>query len=69
MNNNFPSCYIPDCYIPENENPYPLCVGNGSDECEQCMIYAELKSPYDEEIRVMEIRVEAEAEGMEEVRK
>lgn len=56
MNNNFPPCYIP-----EEENPYPLCVGNGSDECEQCMIYAELESPYDEEIGVMEIRVEVEA--------
>ena len=54
MNNNFPHCYIP-----EKENPYPLCAGNGDDECEQSMIYAELKSPYDEEeIRVMEIREE-----------
>lgn len=55
MNNNFPPCYIP-----EKENPYPLCAGNGSDGCEQCMIYAELESPYDEEIRAMEIRVEVE---------
>ncbi len=30
---------VPDCYTPETDNPYPLCVGNGSPLCEKCSLY------------------------------
>ena len=40
----------PKCYNPEKDNPYPLCVGNGGEMCEECCWYVDLKSPYDEEI-------------------
>lgn len=33
---------VPDCYTPETDNPYPLCVGNGSPLCEKCSLYKEL---------------------------
>lgn len=29
----------PDCYTPEPDNPYPLCIGNGKEECRQCCLY------------------------------
>lgn len=32
----------PDCYTPETDNPYPLCIGNGSPMCESCSLYAYL---------------------------
>ena len=32
----------PVCYDPEPDNPYPLCVGNGSLECEHCAYYVHL---------------------------
>lgn len=32
----------PVCYDPEPDNPYPLCVGNGSHECEHCAYYVHL---------------------------
>jgi len=28
----------PECYVP-NANPYPLCRGNGSEECKSCFLY------------------------------
>ena len=31
----------PDCYTPEQDNPYPLCIGNGSRACGECCLYAE----------------------------
>lgn len=33
---------VPDCYTPETDNPYPLCVGNGSPLCEKCSLYKNL---------------------------
>ena len=32
----------PSCYNPESDNPYPLCVGNGSDACKSCCLYVDL---------------------------
>jgi hypothetical protein len=32
----------PECYKP-NENPYPLCVGNGSPDCDTCGLYENMK--------------------------
>lgn len=37
------SCKKPDCYKPEENNPYPLCVGNGNKECENCCLYVHMK--------------------------
>lgn len=34
----------PECYKP-NDNPYPLCVGNGSEECGKCCIYENMEEP------------------------
>lgn len=34
----------PSCYTP-NDNPYPLCVGNGSEECKYCCIYGNMPEP------------------------
>jgi hypothetical protein len=31
----------PVCYKP-NGNPYPLCVGDGSDECMKCCLYEDM---------------------------
>lgn len=33
---------ILDCYTP-NDNPYPLCKGNGSEKCEVCCWYENMK--------------------------
>lgn len=30
----------PGCYTPEKDNPYPLCIGNGGQICENCSLYA-----------------------------
>jgi hypothetical protein len=39
----------PVCYKPNND-PYPLCVGNGSEECEKCCIYENMdEEAYPEE--------------------
>lgn len=35
---------VDDCFKP-NEDPYPLCRGNGSDECINCGVYEKLDSP------------------------
>ncbi len=32
----------PECYKPEENNPYPLCVGNGSKQCLICSLYVNL---------------------------
>lgn len=34
----------PDCYTPEQDNPYPLCVGNGSEACKECCLYAKMEA-------------------------
>lgn len=41
-------CAAPTCYISEQNNPYPLCVGQGLPECEACQLRAdwELDDPY-----------------------
>ena len=31
----------PECYEPEKDNPYPLCVGTGRPECEECCLRAD----------------------------
>lgn len=33
----------PDCYTPETENPYPLCVGNGTEKCRECCLWTDLQ--------------------------
>lgn len=33
-----------DCFVPEPNNLYPLCVGNGSQECDKCCVYKDMKS-------------------------
>lgn len=37
-----------ECYIPEKDNPYPLCVGQDLEKCEDCQIRAdwEPEDPY-----------------------
>ncbi len=34
----------PNCYKPNN-NPYPLCVGNGKDHCKHCFLYEDMEEP------------------------
>ncbi len=36
--NNLKDCN-PDCFKPEPNNPYPLCLGAGKEECETCCLY------------------------------
>ncbi len=51
----------PDCYISNNE-PYPLCKGNGEIKCQDCCLfedYTDYNSPHPEEI-IYEIHVEEE---------
>lgn len=33
----------PPCFTPEPDNPYPLCVGNGSDICWECCLFMNMK--------------------------
>ena len=33
----------PDCFTPEAENPYPLCIGSGKSECDDCCLYVHMK--------------------------
>ena len=33
----------PDCYTPETDNPYPLCVGNDTEKCRECCLWADLQ--------------------------
>ena len=52
----------PDCYISNNE-PYPLCKGNGEIKCRDCCWfedYTDYNSPHPEEI-IYAIHVEEEA--------
>ena len=49
----------PDCYISNNE-PYPLCKGNGEIKCRDCCWfedYTDYNSPHPEEI-IYEVHVE-----------
>lgn len=34
----------PVCYRP-NDNPYPLCKGDGSEECQYCCLYENFPEP------------------------
>lgn len=34
----------PVCYRP-NDNPYPLCKGDGSEECQYCCLYEHFPEP------------------------
>lgn len=38
----------PKCFLPEKGNPYPLCIGQGKPECEECQLRAdwEPEAPY-----------------------
>lgn len=40
------------CFLPEEHNPYPLCIGRGRTECEECQRRAdwEPSEPYGSEI-------------------
>lgn len=52
----------PDCYISNNE-PYPLCKGNGEIKCRDCCWfedYTDYNSPHPEEI-IYEVHVEEKA--------
>ncbi len=31
----------PKCFLPEKGNPYPLCIGQGKPECEECQLRAD----------------------------
>lgn len=33
----------PDCFTPEADNPYPLCIGSGKSECDDCCLYLHMK--------------------------
>ena len=33
----------PDCFTPEADNPYPLCIGSGKQECADCCLYVHMK--------------------------
>ena len=33
----------PDCYTPETDNPYPLCIGNNTEKCRECCLWADLQ--------------------------
>ena len=33
----------PDCFTPEADNPYPLCIGSGKQECADCCLYVQMK--------------------------
>lgn len=35
----------PECFKPDENNPYPLCVGNGEEKCEQCCLYIDYPEP------------------------
>ena len=39
---DFEKTESPDCYTP-NDSPYPLCKGNGSEKCEVCCWYENMK--------------------------
>lgn len=30
-----------ECFLPEKDNPYPLCVGRGREECVECQLRAD----------------------------
>ena len=32
----------PDCFVPEENHDHPLCVGSGSQKCEDCSLYKKL---------------------------
>lgn len=33
-----------ECFTPEENNPYPLCTGNGQERCKRCCLYAEMEN-------------------------
>ena len=40
------STHDPECYR-SNKEPYPLCVGNGSQKCKSCNIYEDYEMYHD----------------------
>lgn len=45
---NKPFYENPPCFAPEADNPYPLCVGNGSQQCDSCCLFMNLDyTPYE----------------------
>ena len=32
----------PDCFVP-NDSAYPLCKGNGNEECKKCCLYENME--------------------------
>lgn len=36
----------PSCYK-QNNNPYPLCIGNKNDECKNCCLYEDYEKYHD----------------------
>jgi hypothetical protein len=34
--------YEPDCFVP-NDSAYPLCKGNGNEECKKCCLYENME--------------------------
>lgn len=37
-------CNRPECYTPEPDVVYPLCLGNGSKDCEECCLFLDFPS-------------------------
>lgn len=38
--------YKPKCFTPEENAIYPLCVGNGSDDCLECCLFRDFRDSY-----------------------
>jgi hypothetical protein len=39
-------CEKPSCFKPEENVVYPLCVGNGSEQCKNCQLWADYSDSY-----------------------
>lgn len=40
----------PTCFMPEEDNPYPLCVGDKSRDCKHCYLWCGDPEPFDYEL-------------------
>lgn len=37
-----------ECFVPEQNNPYPLCIGQDKPECETCQLRADWEPKEDD---------------------
>jgi len=53
-----------ECFKPEKDNPYPLCIGGGKPECENCQLWADWEPEDPDGVDIIMYRIDYKKDGI-----